>query len=282
MDRLFAFCATAIESVECDKYDIEKDSLLYNRLKNPHLFAKLVTSSGDQDKILHLKEKYDSNHDKFMLTPPGLPFESIWFESCTVLPSGEAWPSCPEIILTLDENRGIIFVTTGFLVAEINSKGDLYALITGYADGEPSKCIIVERGIIYSKATVEYMSDEFRRFVHYSLMTTFNTPKITSKQKTNVKIRNTTNKNHWRKTTKIKEMILISDKKYARKKIVINGAPIKWSHSWEVMGHWRIAKGIGKGRDGNYDQLNRTWVLPHVKGEGDLVKKTRIKRTENG
>lgn len=50
----------------------------------------------------------------------------------------------------------------------------------------------------------------------------------------------------------------------------------EWKHSWECVGHWRKHNGIGKDRYGEYNQVGRTWVLPHVKGEGDLIKKTRI------
>lgn len=56
----------------------------------------------------------------------------------------------------------------------------------------------------------------------------------------------------------------------------LNGAPLEWTHTWEVRGHWRKVVGVGKDRDGNYTVFERTWVLPHVKGDGPLVVKNRI------
>jgi len=63
------------------------------------------------------------------------------------------------------------------------------------------------------------------------------------------------------------------------------GRKIVWSHKWEVMGHWRVTAGLGKDRDGNYTVRGMTWVTPHTKGKGALVKKTRVvvdSASENG
>lgn len=54
------------------------------------------------------------------------------------------------------------------------------------------------------------------------------------------------------------------------------GRAVDWTHKWEVMGHWRRVDGVGKDRDGNYTMRGVTWVAPHVKGKGDLVKKQRV------
>lgn len=56
-----------------------------------------------------------------------------------------------------------------------------------------------------------------------------------------------------------------------------NSKTIDWSHKWEVRGHWRsIGDKIGKDRNGNYNRKGFTWVKNHVKGDGELVKKTRL------
>ena len=54
------------------------------------------------------------------------------------------------------------------------------------------------------------------------------------------------------------------------------GRSFDWSHSFEVRGHWRKIKGIGKDREGQYCINGFTWVSPSVKGKGDLVKKIRV------
>ncbi len=56
------------------------------------------------------------------------------------------------------------------------------------------------------------------------------------------------------------------------------GHPVKWTHCWEVMGHWRLTKSIGKDRDGKYNEIGRTWVNPSIKGDGELIKKIRFIR----
>jgi len=68
----------------------------------------------------------------------------------------------------------------------------------------------------------------------------------------------------------------------------VNKKEIDWSHSWEVSGHWRlfyteenIRREIdfnkkGKNRRGEYKESGRTWVLPHVKGKGELKVKTKV------
>lgn len=54
------------------------------------------------------------------------------------------------------------------------------------------------------------------------------------------------------------------------------GRQVTWTHTWEVMGHWRISPGIGHDRSGNLISNGFTWVRPHTKGIGELIKKTRV------
>ena len=57
---------------------------------------------------------------------------------------------------------------------------------------------------------------------------------------------------------------------------------IDWTHRWEVMGHWRKCKGIGKDREGVYCEPNATWIKEYVKGpeDAELIKKVRIIKGE--
>jgi hypothetical protein len=79
-------------------------------------------------------------------------------------------------------------------------------------------------------------------------------------------------------TTKPKQIIHVVPKKEKEEYAGIGGAPIDWSHRWEVRGHWRKQDGIGKDRAGEYQVRGWTWVVPHTKGPEDklLVKKIRI------
>jgi hypothetical protein len=56
------------------------------------------------------------------------------------------------------------------------------------------------------------------------------------------------------------------------------GGVVDWSHRWEVRGHWRRVKGVGKDRAGDYSVVGHTWVRDFVKGPADqpLVVKTRV------
>lgn len=49
--------------------------------------------------------------------------------------------------------------------------------------------------------------------------------------------------------------------------------------AYEVMGHWRRLFGksnLGKNRQGEYCVIGRTWVKDHVRGQGELKKRTRL------
>lgn len=53
----------------------------------------------------------------------------------------------------------------------------------------------------------------------------------------------------------------------------------KPEYSWEVMGHWRRLinpNTLGKNRKGEYIVEGWTYVMPYVKGTGELMKKVRV------
>jgi hypothetical protein len=53
---------------------------------------------------------------------------------------------------------------------------------------------------------------------------------------------------------------------------------IDWKHCWEVSGHFRRIRGLGKDRSGQRRLPNITWVVPHIRGDIDmpLIKKERL------
>lgn len=73
----------------------------------------------------------------------------------------------------------------------------------------------------------------------------------------------------------LRRVIHISPKK-DQAKLSTRSTTIDWSHSFLVRGHWRKLDGIGKNRNGDYCIQGRTFVVPHEKGKGKLVHKTRI------
>ncbi len=75
---------------------------------------------------------------------------------------------------------------------------------------------------------------------------------------------------------RIRRVIHIAPKKLRNKISGVSNKKIDWSHSWSVRGHWRKINGIGKDRNNKESVVGYTWVNSHVKGNGELVKKTRI------
>lgn len=51
---------------------------------------------------------------------------------------------------------------------------------------------------------------------------------------------------------------------------------IKWDYSFPVRGHWRLIDGLGKDPHGNRNQPGRTWVTPHIRGEGEVSNHLRV------
>jgi hypothetical protein len=95
-------------------------------------------------------------------------------------------------------------------------------------------------------------------------------------EKQNIKERVGTGKN--RALIKIKETILIGNKKEVYKSNNKNHNIIEWTHKWEVRGHWRKFNGIGKNENGKYIVQGWTWVNHYEKGPEDkmLIIKTRL------
>jgi len=74
----------------------------------------------------------------------------------------------------------------------------------------------------------------------------------------------------------INKVVYISPKERAKSIHPSPGKKINWTHKWEVRGHWRRIKSIGKNRDGEYIISGFTWVKDFVKGDGELVVKSRV------
>lgn len=92
-----------------------------------------------------------------------------------------------------------------------------------------------------------------------------------------IKIGSGKDKRFWRP----RPIVHVSPKKSIQDMRPFEGAEIDWSHRWEVRGHWREVKGIGKNRDGEYKVTGFTWVMNHVRGPEDkpIIKKTYVVET---
>lgn len=67
--------------------------------------------------------------------------------------------------------------------------------------------------------------------------------------------------------------------KYACKGIKSEGK-LEYSYAFKVRGHWRRIgdKSFGKDRSGVYGVKGFTWVVDHIRGEGELLKRLRVIR----
>ena len=81
---------------------------------------------------------------------------------------------------------------------------------------------------------------------------------------------------------KIKDIVRVVKNRQTCKPLI--GGTIDYSHRFEVMGHWRKCRLIGKNRAGEYNVKGHTWVVPHVKGpdKKDLITKIRMKKGDDG
>jgi hypothetical protein len=83
-----------------------------------------------------------------------------------------------------------------------------------------------------------------------------------------------------KKQLRITKIIYVRDRVNTIKipEITISDSIVQWSHAFWVMGHWRMIRGIGKDRDGNYNVMGKTWVSEFVKNAeaGDPIRKVRI------
>lgn len=82
-----------------------------------------------------------------------------------------------------------------------------------------------------------------------------------------------------KKFYRLRPITYVSPKKYAHEIVPLGGGrEVDWSHRWEVRGHWRTIKGIGKDRDGNYNVMGFTWINNFVKGPENkpIIKKTYL------
>lgn len=104
---------------------------------------------------------------------------------------------------------------------------------------------------------------------------------LINKKKTGIESTNQpvkTKTEHGNKIIRIRKIVHIADSDTYLKTKSIQGDPIDWSHRWEVRGHWRKTRYLGKDRNGDYRVNGHTWVTEHEKGPEDLplIKKTRL------
>ena len=207
----------------------------------------------DESEIYHNPDGYKGNLD--------LPFQTVWFEMADN--DGQEY----KVTVGYDDGSGNPIVDTlGILVHEVKPKTfKIWSFVS---------------------ITHEISGIKIHRFVESSLMSEVVkslTDSINSQawglevSRRNIKIGSGKTKT----ARRIKRIIHVTPKKNIDniKKNTKNS--IEWTHAWNVRGHWRIIEGVGKDRNGMEGILGHTWVKAHIKGTGELIKKTRIVQSDN-
>lgn len=201
---------------------------------------------GNEEHITHDPEGYKGELDS--------PFKTIWIEMSSV--NGK------EHFISVGGNQDVNVKCMGLLIHEISPK--LFKIwsfldVEGLKDIKERQYMFVETSLFsdISKSLIERINQE-----SWGLETPRMKVKIGGGQSKVLK--------------RIKSIIHISPKKNIKYVKGSTNRSINWSYAWNVRGHWRKINGIGKARDGVELVVGHTWVKSYVKGNGELVKKTRV------
>jgi hypothetical protein len=225
-------------------------------VKNAELFLihpknEIPSYDGEFD-IFHDPEGYKGHLDS--------PFKTIWIEMGEL--NGIKYKVSVSDKSCTKNNFNHIVNCLGLLVHEVSPKlFRIWALMEMYDSSGKSKVdlVFIETSLYseIAKQLIERINQE-----------TWGLESI----RTKVRIGSGSSKT----IRRIKSIIHITEKRNTKKIDRESKKIINWSHAWNVRGHWRKINGVGKGRDGVELVLGHTWVNSYIKGNGELIKKTRI------
>jgi len=172
-------------------------------------------------------------------------------------------------ILLNGESRSLVLMASCFLVKEINPRDYIIFI---YDHSKDLIASIKKNGLYGNEKEVYTTTLEYIKSEYLQRLKQPDIGQISTNKKIKIK---TGSKN---KTKEIRKIVVIGSGKHKQKKL--DGMKISWdySHRWEVRGHWRKCKGMGKDREGDYCIERFTWVKAHEKGPEDaaLITKTRV------
>lgn len=202
--------------------------------------------------VLHLGEPFSSEEletAKRLKSPFNSPFDLCWFEFF--------FPASIHA-----EGRNHHAYQVGGLIDQRGSNDDLSILTITDPGRSDERTFFVD----FPKWTGAYQL--FSQYINRALKG------FACEVKINQKIKQ--RREHDVKIHRIRKVVYLSPKNVDTR-CLITGKKLEWSHRWEVRGHWRNCRGVGKDRHGEYNVYGRTWVIPHEKGAiAPLVKKTRV------
>jgi len=203
--------------------------------------------------------------------PLNLPFGTLWVE---FIKSG----SFKYLSTDGRNNKKYHMHVKGFFVNELGPNNYLFSAFINTYD-ETNTYIVEEDTGLYYADTDTVKSNMVMYKICLDLTRTFlitlNQSVLGSEKTTFLIPKPGSNK---KKIPIIKDIIRVVPKKEQYKTKPLFSKEIDWTHRWEVRGHWRKIKGIGKNRNNEYCTKSFTWVVPHEKGPENkiLVKKKRI------
>lgn len=198
------------------------------------------------------RKKYKKLDDKYFINAP---FDLCWFEGLNSI----------ELFQVNDSDDKNIVYCSGLLIDQRDGRDDLILVCHGE---EKFTKELVDNGvphIFFIRAT-----DSQRKVASIFLnLIKGHSGKVSVRKSQKIRLNN--KKYRYR----INSIVYISQTK-KKLKCPLTNKTINWTHKWEVRGHWRNCQGLGKNRQGEYAVFNRTWILHHIKGDGELIKKTRL------
>lgn len=217
--------------------------ILKNKILGP-IYKKAIPLLDDCHIVLTSREKIEVSELPEMFN---LPFQKIWMERLMY----ECMP--------FESPKGVYECGIEFLVAE---------------EIDPETC-----KVFYAFARTPQSKLEWEeRVVHISswfgIWLAGRLDEIHSSPKTYI-AKTKTKKTSMGKINAISDIVVCYDRPFQTKEHP-QFTEIKYNHSWEVRGHWRRCANIGRDRSGHYRVNGYTWVKPHVKGDGELIKKRRV------
>lgn len=244
------------------KGDISFQKTIIEHSKDFHIF---YTGDKEPVRVCPVYEELEMHLDT--------PFEYCWFEFGTATP------------LVLESEEGAIkILILGILIEELEPKVNRVSFILHIHERD-QKSINTIRTLTFKNGLIQEALPEplyvlwasvYQHLIGLLLNSRIdNTTYINSTEY--LKYSGRCQGKYISKRHKINQIVYLRSRKYVEKNFPSIAKNISYTHSWEVMGHWRTlpAGQIGKDRRGIPCIKGYCWVIPHVKGKGDLIKKPR-------
>lgn len=258
-------------------YNSEFKQSIFNKYLQARCFSL-------DDKIVNMVREAGAMNNpvighNYELKPLPLPFRVCWYEgNDTFLYTGKYSPvgsnetfevSCGAILLSNEETCIHVVAVCHIIDEQGGSHFKNIFSILPYDTGVEE----VDAGLAKLRA-----SDPFARFAYITMRNILDFQKSScALAERPINFFHKIGTGRYKKIQQVKTCIDVVLKKDRKEYEVKASRKVDWTHRWEVMGHWRRVKGMGKDQSGKYKVQGYTWVKDFEKGpaEAHLIKKDR-------